>query len=614
MMRVKNLLLVIVFSLFISLLSKAQDLPVIIQAEQGIKGSDFRVVDTLGTTAVTINSDVVNSYYPGNANRVITYEVTFPEAGTYDLFARVLVGRGTYDDDSYFYGNGFGEKNVTLDADWIRANGLAVKGYTGIFDVVNGSGAAGSGIWKWVNMSELTGDETPVSFQVEQENLTQTFQIGAREDGFYIDKFLFGKADLYFTVSNLNKGEPGTVLPPAEMPPGTPIAAGQSKFLGSEWDYNQAPNFASYWNQMTPGNAGKWGSVEYTRDVMDWTVLDSTYNVSRRYKMPFKEHTLIWGAQQPSWIGALDSAQQRQEIEEWYAALADRYDSIEYIDVVNEPIHNAPNGMVPWGTTVPNVNYAGALGGAGVTGWDWIITAFRLARQYFPDSKLILNEYSVINSLSTTQQYIEIIDLLKAENLIDGIGEQGHAFTTYGVPAATLKSNLDLLAETNIPIYITELDIDGLTDLAQLKEYQRVFPIFWEHPAVEGITLWGYRYGVWRQEQGAYLITADNTERPAMTWLKAYVNDTLTLTGNIEVTSADGSDFLYKGDAVQMNALVTPANTTIPNVTWSVSPANQASINASGLLTALNPGTVTVVATAWDGSGVTGSKTMTIAN
>ena len=41
--------------------------------------------------------------------------------------------------------------------------------------------------------------------------------------------------------------------------------------------------------------------------------------------------------------------------------------------------------------------YIDALGGAGVTGWDWIINGFTLARQYFPNSKLILNDYSITN-------------------------------------------------------------------------------------------------------------------------------------------------------------------------------------------------------------------------
>ncbi|MBN2609938.1 MAG: endo-1,4-beta-xylanase [Bacteroidales bacterium] len=605
---------VILLYFFCSPFIFGQDLPVVLQAESGVLGSDFRVVDTLGVTCVTVKTNLINSYNPGNASRVISFEATFPDSGTYDLYARILTGRNTYDDDSYFYGNGFGEKDPATDNNWIRANGLAGAGYSSVFDVVDGAGSAQSLVWKWINFSKYTGDSPPVSFRVDSGELTQIFQIGGRENGLYIDKLVFGRSGLYFTVSNLNRGEPGSLTPPSGEPTTQPIAAGSAKFLGSAWDYEQAPFFAGYWNQLTPGNAGKWGSVEYTRDVMNWTVLDSAYKVARKYKMPIKEHTLIWGAQQPPWIGALDSAGQRQEIEEWFAALADRYDTIEYIDVVNEPIHNAPNGMIPWGTTVPNVDYAKALGGAGTTGWDWIINAFRLARQYFPDSKLILNEYSVINSTSKTQQYIEIINLLKAESLIDGIGEQAHAFTTSTASTALLKSNLDLLAATGIPIYITEMDVDGLTDLAQLKEFQRIFPLFWEHPAVEGITMWGYRYPVWRQEQGAHLITNENIERTALTWLKAYVNDTLTLTGSIIVTATGNTDSIFVNDKLQMHSTVLPANTTIPNVTWSITPSGLATINANGLLTATAAGTITVKATAWDGSEVSGSHAVVISN
>jgi GH35 family endo-1,4-beta-xylanase len=393
-----------------------------------------------------------------------------------------------------------------------------------------------------------------------------------------------------------------------------PLAAGQSKFLGCAWSSPQNANFAKYWNQVTPENGGKWGSVEYTRDVMNWNDFDASYKLAKDNGYPFKAHTLIWGAQQPSWMATLDSAAQRQEIEEWFSAMAARYDSFAYIDVVNEPLHNAPNGMLPWGSTTPNINYAKALGGAGATGWDWVITSFRLARQYFPKSKLILNEYSVINSTTTTQQYISLINLLKAENLIDGIGEQAHAFTTYGVATSTLKANLDLLAETGIPIYLTELDIDGATDLAQLKEYQRIFPMFWEHPGIEGITLWGFRYGLWRTDQGAYLVNQNNTERTAFKWLKAYVNDTLTLAQSIEILCDDPNDTLYIDETSQMTALVLPANTTIPNVTWSVLQTNLATINQSGLLDPVATGKVTVKVTAWDGSGKMDTKYIWIIN
>ena len=90
------------------------------------------------------------------------------------------------------------------------------------------------------------------------------------------------------------------------------------------------------------------------------------------------------------------------------------------------------------------------------------------------------------------------------------------------------RANLDSLAQTGLPLYVTEMDIDGPTDAEQLASYQRVFPVFWEHPAVNGITLWGYRQNFhWRNAQGAWLVWSqagsDGAERPAMQWIHRYV-------------------------------------------------------------------------------------------
>ena len=254
------------------------------------------------------------------------------------------------------------------------------------------------------------------------------------------------------------------------------------------------------------------------------------------------------------------------------------------------------------------------MGGAGKTGWDWVITSFRLARKYFPNSKLIMNEYNVINNTAATLNYIKIINLLKADSLIDGIGEQAHAFTTAGTTASTLKSNLDLLAATGVPIYLTEMDIDGPTDLAQLNEYQRVFPVFWQHPGIKGITMWGFRTGLWRNAQGAYLLTNTGVERLAMKWLKGYVNGNLILTQSIGISAPNNADSIFVGDKLKLSAVVLPTNTTIPNITWSVLQSSLATIDLSGNLIAKTAGKVTLNATSWDGSGVIGSYDIVISN
>ncbi len=154
----------------------------------------------------------------------------------------------------------------------------------------------------------------------------------------------------------------------------------------------------SYFNQVTPGNAGKWGSVEATRDQMNWSELDTAYQFAKQNGLPFKLHTLIWGQQQPTWLASLTPAQQLAEIEQWISLAAQRYPDVQLVDVVNEPLHAVPA-------------YSAALGGAGATGFDWVIKSFELARKYFPKSELLLNDYNVEALDSAATDYLAIINL-----------------------------------------------------------------------------------------------------------------------------------------------------------------------------------------------------------
>lgn len=300
------------------------------------------------------------------------------------------------------------------------------------------------------------------------------------------------------------------------------LASGKPKFLGSAYAESQAPAFDTYWNKVSPENAGKWGEVEPERDRMDWRSLDAEYRYARDHGMPFQMHVMIWGNQQPEWMETLPVAEQREEIEEWFAAVAARYPDLDFVEVVNEALHDPPNQTDDGGG-----NYLAALGGPGVTGWDWVLEAFRLGRRHFPHARLLINDYNISNKPENTRVYQRIIERLQQENLVDGIGVQAHSFaTTTDWPMELHRANLDRLAESGLPIYVTELDIDGATDAEQLASYQRVFPVFWEHPAVRGVTLWGFRPGLWREREGAFLVRADGSERPAMTWLRDYVRKT----------------------------------------------------------------------------------------
>ena len=303
---------------------------------------------------------------------------------------------------------------------------------------------------------------------------------------------------------------------------GQPLAQGKNRFLGAGTSSPVGRFFTKYWNQVTPGTAGKWGSVSPARGQYNWTNLDTIYNFAVQRGLLYKHHTLVWGSQQPAWIGGLDSAGQRQEVENWIRLVGQRYPKMDQIDVVNEPLHT------------PLPSYKNALGGDGATGWDWVITAFQWARQYCaPGVKLILNEYNVFGSASNTTSFLTIVNLLKDRNLIDGIGVQGHYFEFrsaisesggYIYNLADIRGNLNRLTATGLPVYITEFDIDEPVDSDQLAQYKIYFPILWTNPGVKGITFWGYiDDDVWGSHPDTYLLRSDGRERPALQWLRTYV-------------------------------------------------------------------------------------------
>jgi endo-1,4-beta-xylanase len=503
----------------------AGKLPVIVEAESGTLGSGFSVLQDGSVNYITANTDYAGLTSPGDTSRMATYQVIFQDSGFYNLFARLRVGPNTYNDDSYFYAHGFGAKRDTAGADWILVNGLASAGFSDSAAVVDGPGSLGTQLWKWVNVTKNTYQGTPGdSFYVHIDSLIQTFQIGSRENGLDIDKIAFGKSSLYFTVGALDNVLPGTPTKPGggTVWTGPAFAAGMSKFIGCTYNGPDV-NFANYWTQVTPGNAGKFGTVAVSADSSqwNWTTLDAAHNLAVSNHLVFKDHCLIWGQQQPSWLtgSGLDSAQQASAVEQWIRLVGARYPTLDMVDVVNEPL--------PGHNPAP---YSPALGGAGSTGWDWVIWAFTKARQYMPNTKLLLNDYGIINSNSATDSYLQIINILKNRGLIDGIGVQGHRFELESADTSVMKANLDKLAATGLPVYISEFDLGNLgnsgtpDDNQQLQLYQKIFPILWKHLGVKGITIWDYLEGqTWQTT--CYLVRSDGTARPALLWLAQYVKD-----------------------------------------------------------------------------------------
>ncbi|WP_437728349.1 endo-1,4-beta-xylanase [Sorangium sp. So ce861] len=283
-----------------------------------------------------------------------------------------------------------------------------------------------------------------------------------------------------------------------------------AKFVGNITTSGAVRNgFATYWDQITPENEGKWGSVESSRGRRDWSKLDAIYKYAKDNNIIFKHHVFVWGSQQPNWIGGLSGSEQQAAVRDWMKSFCERYPDTKYIDVVNEPPpHTTPS-------------YKNGIGGDGASGWDWIVNSFKWAREFCPGAVLILNDYNNIEYENDHNNFVRIARaVIDAGAPVDALGAQAH--DAYKINTSTVKGYLDKLAALGKPVYITEYDIGIADDNQQKRVMEEQFTMFWNHPAVPGITLWGYIVGTtWRDNTG--IQHSNGNMRPAMAWLMEFL-------------------------------------------------------------------------------------------
>ena len=300
------------------------------------------------------------------------------------------------------------------------------------------------------------------------------------------------------------------------LPASAQLSTNPYKFLGNITTRGQVepgggvPKYYTLWNQITCENESKWSSVEGSRGNFNWNGANNAFNYAKQHNFTYKFHALVWGAQYPSWLENLSARERFSAMTNWFDHAKAQYETLPMIDVVNEAIgmHQQGNPMMKE-----------TLGGGGKTGYDWLIKAFEMAYERWPDAILIYNDYNSIQW--DIDNYITLVKTLRdAGAPIDAYGNQSHDVNDISKTnlANALKKQQDAL---KMPMYITELDIDKANDTQQKTQYQNVLPTMWEQPYCAGVTLWGHVLGAtWVDNSGLY---RNGVERPAMTWIKEYM-------------------------------------------------------------------------------------------
>lgn len=350
-----------------------------------------------------------------------------------------------------------------------------------------------------------------------------------------------------------------------------------NKFLGNITTMGQIrDDFPKYWDQLTPENETKWESIERSQGVFDFSTARREYDYCKEHGFKFKFHALLWGAQIPSYLQQLNAEETLAAITRWFDAVAKEFPDLEYIDVANEAVKGGNgNYHSPYQMT----RIVDALGGPGKSGYDWLATAFVMARERWPHAVLIYNDYNTFQY--DTDEYIKVINAIKAAGgPIDAAGCQSHDLND--MLGSNFKKALEKVHDgVQLPIFISEYDICKMDDQKQLERYQEQFPIMWEADYVAGVTLWGYIYGqTWVNDgdtdegKGASGLIKNGVERPALKWLREYMQTDAAINAKsplINVASdyafvSPKSNIILMGDSTVVKGKASSANHTIAKV------------------------------------------------
>ena len=328
------------------------------------------------------------------------------------------------------------------------------------------------------------------------------------------------------------------------------LADGAAKFLGSTTVEGPVPSdFGTYWNQITPEDECTWRTIEKTRGTFDFSKCDEVYNWAKQNGAHFKFHSLVIGAYSPTWLNELDSAETRDAITAWFDAVAEHYPDLEMIDVVDGAtryVSGTPSSTYYHFFSITKNQIISALGGDNNGDYKFVTTAFKMARERWPDAILILNDMNTFQW--QRNEWLDLVSTIKKNGApVDGLGmESGDLILRDGGAGEKYENCFDsnkvdslirdTYDKTGLPLYISRYAISMMNDIFQEKCFAQQFPVFMKNEYVAGVTLWSY---ICTENFEYYGIIRNGKDRKAMTWLKEYLAEHIDESKNMWIPASD---------------------------------------------------------------------------
>ena len=228
---------------------------------------------------------------------------------------------------------------------------------------------------------------------------------------------------------------------------------------------------ATQFNLVVAENECKMGSIYHKNPegepVFDFTAADRLRDFAKKNGQDMRWHTLVWHQQSPKWIFENDDGSKvspavlEERLKKYIFTVGERYrDDICSVDVVNECISDKNfglrdgNDMSKW---------------FDILGSEYIDKAFFWAKEAFPKSSLVINDYNLEMVPGKREGMFNLVKGMKERGVpVDTVGLQMHINIEYP-PVSEIEKTIELYGSLGLNVIVTEMEVSVYADKEQAQ-------------------------------------------------------------------------------------------------------------------------------------------------
>ena len=245
-------------------------------------------------------------------------------------------------------------------------------------------------------------------------------------------------------------------------------------------------------NTIVAENEMKAQALQPRQGEFSFGTADQMVEFARKNDMKVRGHTLIWHAQNPSWLSGGDWTRETllEQMEAHITGVVKHFKGKVFEwDVINEAFSDFGSN------TLRNSFWRRTIGD------DFMDSAFTYAHRADPDAILFYNDYNTSNvNAKSTAVYNKLKEMIENGVPVSGVGFQSHQtledYTSDFI--ASMKENFERFAALGLKISVTELDIritlpSDQDDFDKQGEYYREYlQTFLANHACKTFMIWGF--------------------------------------------------------------------------------------------------------------------------